>query len=221
MGIYVVDVAAEDWADGEVCAPLAAALGEELARRGLGGFTPPARQAARGGDRPVLRSGWSAPFGRLGCPVARPEAPGAAEAFEEKVNRPYDAFEALCRDQADGQQCHDALLDWDVLIPVDFDGVLVLPVSAVLGGDPARVRSAHRAAEAGRRLAAVIGLPDAVPRDGGNLALTNWFSGPAVREAAQRWPGAWREQPDAAYFTALYLGAAEHALRRGCAIAYS
>ncbi|MEU6864378.1 hypothetical protein ABZ924_14055 [Streptomyces sp. NPDC046876] len=214
MGIYVVDVAAEDWAEGEVRGPLAAALREELARRGLGGFTPPAR-GVRGADRPG-RPWWATPFGRR----ARVKGLGAATAFEEKVNRPYDAFEALCRDRPDGQRCHDALLDWELLIPVDFDGVLVLPVPAELDGGPARVRSAHRAAEAGRELAAALDLPDAVPRDGGNLALTNWFSGPAVREAAGRWPGAWVEQPDAAYFTALYLGAAEHALRRGCPIAY-
>ncbi len=67
----------------------------------------------------------------------------------------------------------------------------------------------------------VLDLSAAVPRDGGNLALTNWFSGPAVQQAAARHPGPWREDLDAAYFTALYLGAAEHALRRGCAIAYS
>ncbi|MEW2416799.1 hypothetical protein AB0953_24145 [Streptomyces sp. NPDC046866] len=217
MGIYVVDVAAEDWAAGEVRGPLAAALDEELARRGLGGFTPPAR-GARGADRPPVRPRWSAPRARRRAGGGGADV--APSRFEEKVNRPYDAFEALCRERPDGQRCHDALLDWEVLIPVDFDGVLVLPVSAELGGGPARVRSAHRAAEAGRRLAAAIGLPDAVPRDGGSLALTNWFSGPAVREAAERWPGPWAEQRDAAYFTALYLGAAEHGLRRGCPIAY-
>ncbi|MFD7630882.1 hypothetical protein ACFV7Q_33495 [Streptomyces sp. NPDC059851] len=223
MGIYVVSVDADDWTDGEVRGPLGAALDGELARRGLGAFTPTAPQPTAGGGReagPHARSGPSGLLGRFGRRKrpARPEGP--PDRFEEKVNRPYDGLEALCRAQPAEWRCQEALLDWDVLVPVDFHGVIRLAVPAELDGDGARVRSAHRTAEAGRRLAGVLGLPDRVPRDGGPLALTNWFSRPAVRQDAAEEAGAWRDDLDAAYFTALYLGAAEHALRRGCAIAY-
>ncbi|MEU2396216.1 hypothetical protein [Streptomyces sp. NPDC007369] len=223
MGIYVVSVDAAEWTDGEVRGPLGAALDEELARRGLGAFTPPGTGAGAGGGReagPRARPGPGGLPGRFGR-RNRPERPqGPPDRFEEKVNRPYDGLEALCRAQPAAWRCEDALLDWDVLVPVDFHGVIELPVPAEPGGDGARVRSAHRTAEAGHRLAGVLGLPDGVPRDGGNLALTNWFAGLDVRRAAAYGAGPWLDDLDAAYFTALYLGAAEHALRRGCAIAY-
>ncbi|WP_438311498.1 hypothetical protein ACSHWO_11045 [Streptomyces sp. HUAS TT3] len=216
MGIYVVDVAAAEWVDGEFYGPLGAALDEELARRGLGAFTPAA--AAPEAEPEPERAGLPGLFGRRNR-AGRPTGP--PDRFEEKVNRPYDGLEALCRAQPAAWRCEEALLDWDVLVPVDFHGVIELPVSAELGGDGARVRSAHRTAEAGRRLAGVLGLPGSVPRDGGTLALTGWFADLDVRRAAADGAGPWLDQLDAAYFTALYLGAAEHALRRGCAIGYS
>ncbi|NXY96699.1 hypothetical protein HYE82_20385 [Streptomyces sp. BR123] len=233
MGIYVVDVEAAEWANGEVYGPLGAALDGELARRGLGTFTPaaaaPEPAPDTGGGRGAGPHARAAPgpggllgrFGRRNRP-GRPAGPeGLPDRFEEKVNRPYDGLEALCRAQPAAWRCEEALLDWDVLVPVDFHGVIELPVSAELGGDGARVRSAHRTAEAGRRLAAVLGLPDSVPRDGGNLALTGCFHDlDGERAAAAHGAGPWLDDLDAAYFTALYLGAAEHALRRGRAIAY-
>ncbi|MFK0257670.1 hypothetical protein [Streptomyces sp. NPDC090445] len=214
MGIYVVDVEAAAWANGEVYGPLGTALDEELARRGLRSFTPAA--TAPGPGPGGMLGGMLGRFGRRNRPVQREDR------FEEKVNRPYDGLEALCRAQPADWRCEEALLDWDVLVPVDFHGVIELPVPAEPDGDGARVRSAHRTAEAGRRLAAVLGLPDGVPRDAGSLALTNWFHDlDAERAAAAHGAGPWLDDVDAACFTALYLGAAEHALRRGCAIAYS
>ncbi|MFD0268853.1 hypothetical protein ACFVGY_20125 [Streptomyces sp. NPDC127106] len=220
MGIYVVDVEAAEWANGEVYGPLGAALDEELTRRGLDPFTPAAATEPEPEPEPDAGGGLLGRFGRRNRPVrpVRPEVP--PDRFEEKVNRSYGGLESLCRAQPAAWRCEEALLDWDVLIPVDFHGVIELPVSAELGGDGARVRSAHRTAEAGRRLAGVLGLPDRVPRDGGNLALTGWFADLDAQQAAAHGAGPWLEDLDAAYFTALYLGAAEHALRRGCAIAY-
>ncbi|GGS96617.1 MULTISPECIES: hypothetical protein [Streptomyces] len=211
MGIYVVSVAEEDRGDSEIRGPVLDALHGELERRGLA-FAE--RPAARG---PARRPGLLGRLGLRGRPAGRG---GRADGFAEKADRPYGAFEALCRAQPDGSRLYDALLDWELLVPADFGGVLELSVPAEPGGDGARVRSAHRAAGAARRLAAVLELPDCVPRDAGPLALTGWFAGPAAGRAAAAHPGPWQESPDAAYYTALYLGAAEHALRRGRVIAY-
>ncbi|WP_284575537.1 hypothetical protein [Streptomyces sp. 2P-4] len=218
MGIYVVSVADEDWADSEIRGPVLAALSGELERRGLGRFPAPGparpgTSAAEPGRRPGL-------LGRLGLRGRRAARGGRAGGFAEQADRPYGALEALCRAQPDGSRLHDALLDWELLVPADFDGVIELSVPAEPGGGGARIRSAHRAAGAARRLADVLELPDCVPRDGGPLALTGWFAGPAAGRAAAAHPGPWQEVPDAAYYTALYLGAAEHALRRGRVIAY-
>ncbi|MFD0719278.1 hypothetical protein [Streptomyces globosus] len=219
MGIHVVSVADEDWADSEIRGPALAALPGELERRGLGRL--PERPAALPGTAAARAAGRGPGLlGRLGL-RRRPAARGGpADRFREQADRPYGAFEALCRAQPDGSRLYDALLDWELLVPVDFTGVLELAVPAEPGGGGARVRSAHRAAEAARRLAAVLELPDCVPCDGGPLALTGWFAGGAAGRAAAAHPGPWQEAPDAAYYTALYLGAAEHSLRRGRVIAY-
>ncbi|MEU3184424.1 hypothetical protein ABZ707_09455 [Streptomyces sp. NPDC006923] len=42
-----------------------------------------------------------------------------------------------------------------------------------------------------------------------------------MAEAAVSHPGPWTEDSDAAYYTALYLRAAEHSLRRQCFVSYA
>ncbi|WP_229698427.1 hypothetical protein [Wenjunlia tyrosinilytica] len=162
-------------------------------------------------DAELERRGWE------GFTAPEPGGPGAGVSFEEKMNRPIDSFADLCRKQAGGP---DALLDWDLLIPVEFDGALVLPVPSD-HDDTTTVRSAHRALDAARRLADGMALPPGIPRTSGNLDIVNWFDGPAVGEAVGTYPGPWSGDLDAAFYTAVYLRAAEHSLRRECPIAYS
>ncbi|MEU3315394.1 hypothetical protein ABZ743_22320 [Streptomyces sp. NPDC006662] len=192
MGIYVCSVGAGDWSDEDVLRPTARALDAELSRLGLPACAPPAAAEF------VPRSGMS---------------------FEEKMYRPLQTFEDLCRAQSDGQDSYDALLGWDLLVPVDFEDSLTLPVPAPYS-ENTTVRSAHRALRAAKRLAVRLALPPQVPHGGDNLALGNWFDSPARAEAAVSHPGPWAEDLDAAYYTALYLRAAEHSLRRRCPLHY-
>ncbi|WP_330334478.1 hypothetical protein OHS33_35145 [Streptomyces sp. NBC_00536] len=133
--------------------------------------------------------------------------------------RPIQTFEDLCREDPAGQECHDALLGWDLLIPVAFEGAFELPVPTPYG-DVTTVRSAHGTRTVAQRLADRISLPPQVPRHCDNLDLGNWFDSPAAAEAADSHPGAWSEDMDAAYYVALYLRAAEHSIRLVCPINY-
>ncbi|MGV9264148.1 hypothetical protein ACWDRR_05730 [Kitasatospora sp. NPDC003701] len=190
MGIYLVSVAADDWLDAEVHGPVAGALGPELGRRGLPPFV---------------------------CPEPAEFRPHSGTRFEEKLHRPIRSFDRLCRALPD--DTHEALLGWDVLLPVALDDSVVLPVGSAYN-DPTTVGGARRTLAAARRLAERLALPASIPRHCDNLEVGTWFDGPAAAEAAAA-PGPWSEDLDAAYYTAVYLRAAEHALRRGCPITYS
>lgn len=192
MGIYLCSVNADEWSDDDILGPAARLLDSELARRGLPRCTPP-------------------PAADLGH--------GAGTWFEEKMYRPMGTFEALCRAQPDGDEYCEALLGWDLLIPVDFEGAITLPVSGPYS-DTTTVHSAHRVLGAARGLASRLALPPQVPRQCDNLDLGDWFDSPAVAEAATTHLGAWTQDLDAAYYTALYLRAAEHSLRRQCPMNY-
>ncbi|MFI8423605.1 hypothetical protein [Streptomyces sp. NPDC085479] len=192
MGIYVCSVDADDWSDEDILRPTAQALDAELSQRGLAPCPPPS---------------------------AVEFVPQSGTSFEEKMYRPMRTFEALCRAQSDGQDSYDALLEWDLLVPIDFEDSLTLPVPAPYSENTS-VLSAHRALRTAKRLAAHLALPPHVPRRCDNLDLGNWFDSPAAAEAAVSHPGPWAEDLDAAYYTALYLRAAEHSLRRRCPISY-
>ncbi|MFF2197850.1 hypothetical protein [Streptomyces sp. NPDC058157] len=192
MGTYLCSVDADDWSDDEILGPVALLLGSELGRRGLALGAPPP----------------PADF-----------VPQSGTSFEEKLYRPMRSFEALCRAQPDGEECCEALLGWDLLIPVDFEGALTLPVPSAYS-DTTTVHSAHRTLAAAQRLAARLALPPQLPRHCDNLDLGNWFDDAAVAQAAAAHPGAWADDLDAAFYTALYLRAAEHALRWQCPMSY-
>ncbi|GAA0271381.1 hypothetical protein GCM10010302_06200 [Streptomyces polychromogenes] len=194
MGIYLCSVDADAWSDDDVLGPAARLLDGELVRRGLPRCTPP-------------------PAAGLG------QGSGSGTWFEEKMYRPMRTFEELCRAQPDGDECCEALLGWDLLIPVDFIGAITLPVSGPYS-DTTTVHSAHRVLGAARGLASRLALPPQVPSRCDNLDLGNWFGGPAAAEAAAAHPGPWTQDLDAAYYTALYLRAAEHSLRRQCPMNY-
>ncbi|MCF3180683.1 hypothetical protein IPZ70_12145 [Streptomyces polychromogenes] len=192
MGTYLCCVDAGDWSDEDILRPAARLLDGELVRRGLPPCPPPPA------------SGF---------------APGAGTSFEEKLYRPMQSFEALCRSLPDGDGCCEVLLGWDLLIPVDFEGAVTLPVSGPYS-ETTTVHSAYRVLATAERLAARLALPPQVPRNGGNLGLCVWFDGPAAAREAVTQPGAWAEDLDAAFYTALYLRAAEHSIRRQCPMHY-
>ncbi|MFI8104077.1 hypothetical protein [Streptomyces sp. NPDC086023] len=158
-------------------------------------------------------------LGRRGVPAFGARA-GASVRFEEKMSRPIEGFEALCRAQAGGGEVVDALLGWDLLVPAEFKGVFELSVPAPYS-EVTAVGSARGALEAARGLAVRLGLPPQVPRDGGNLALTNWFDSEEAAAAAVSHPGPWAEDLDTAFYAAVHLRAAEHSVRWSCPMTYS
>ncbi|MFJ6935570.1 hypothetical protein [Streptomyces sp. NPDC101132] len=160
-----------------------------------------------------------AELGRRGVPALREWGePGVR--FEEKMSRPVEGFAALCRAQPGGDDVVDALLGWELLVPAEFTGVFELAVPAPYS-EVTTVGSARRALEAARGLAVRLALPPQVPRDGGNLALTNWFDSAEAAAAAVSHPGPWAEDLDTAFYAAVHLRAAEHSVRWACPMTYS
>lgn len=194
MGIYLVSNAADDWCDEHVLGETANAINDELARRGQQPFTaPPPADFAR----------------------------GSGTMFEEKLYRPMTGFEALCQAHRNEYDCQDALLDWVILLPVPLDEPIVLDIPSTVD-DVTTVRSAHAARAAARHLASVIALPLQVPAHCDNLEIGLWFDDHnAVAEAAATHSGLWLADLDTAFYVAMYLRAAEHALLRQCPISYS
>jgi hypothetical protein len=199
MGIYLVSVGAREWFDVDEDeggrGALAAALGEELRRRGL----PPYESVPEEPER-VVR--------------------GAGLSFEEKLVPPMDGFGALCRAHL-SQEEYEVLCGWSLLVPFALDDEICLPVENSYA-DTTMVAGAPRVLALAERLARAVGLPvDEIPEACDNLDLTMWFLDGPVKDVAAARPGPWSEDLDAAFYVALYLRAAQHSLRRGCPIVYS
>ncbi|MFF4896537.1 hypothetical protein [Streptomyces sp. NPDC001068] len=197
MGIYLVSVAAREWFDADEeeggMGALAAALNEELRRRGRAPYTTVPE------DVPLVR--------------------GSGQSFEEKLVPSMDGFGALCREHLSARES-GLLLTWSVLVPLSLDEELLLPVESAYD-DTTTVAGAPQVLALAERLATAVRLPvDVIPRACDNLDLTAWFlDGPAGKTAAAR-PGPWGEDLDAAFYVALYLRAAQHSMRRGCPMTY-
>lgn len=157
VGIYLVNVSATNWADGER-APL---LDEALAARGLPPYSGP---------------------------------PATVGEFEEKLAPSMDDFADLCAR-------HDAaeFLDASLFVPVDFAGLIELPVENSYD-DVTKVFSAQRLRAAIAPIAAEVGLPARLPS--GPMALTT-----AIEDALT-------------FYVAVFQQAAEHSLRYGCPLTY-
>ncbi|MFE1319460.1 hypothetical protein [Kitasatospora phosalacinea] len=195
MGMYLVSVDADEWfgPEEEGRSAVAAALDEELARRGL----PPYRAV----------------------PPPAGFVRGSGQSFEEKLVPPMESFAALCRELLPPDET-ETLLGWSVLVPVPLDGEIALPVPSAYADDTL-VASAHRVLPLAERLAAALELPADLPEFSDNLSLTCWFlDGPGSAPAAAGRPGRWARDTDAAFYAAMYLRAAQHCLRRGCPLAY-
>ncbi|MFE1859043.1 hypothetical protein [Streptomyces anandii] len=195
MGVYLVGVGAREWSDGseDGRGRLAAALNEELRRRGLPPYASPPE------ERNLVR--------------------GSGQAFEEKLVPGMDGFLALCRAHLSEEET-ETLCGWSLLVPFSLDQELILPVGDAYT-DETTVSGAPQVEALAERLAAALALPPEVPSACDNLDLTNWFlDGDATKLAAVR-PGPWSEDLDAAFYVALYLRAAQHSIRRGAPIVYS
>ncbi|WP_093771121.1 hypothetical protein [Streptomyces sp. yr375] len=192
MGVYLVSVAARDW------------FGQEE-----GGY----------GD---TASALAEELARRGLPPYRPgESVGDASGwFEEKMSPAMDGFAALCQAHLTRAE-QRTLLDWSVLVPLSLEREIPLPIGTAYT-DETLVAGAPQVLALAERLAAILGLPlDAIPATGGNLELTLWFlEGEAEQTAAVR-PGPWSDDLTTAFYTAVYLRAAQYALRQGCPMAYS
>ncbi|MCF4136056.1 hypothetical protein L1856_02850 [Streptomyces sp. Tue 6430] len=195
MGVYLVSIGEREWfsEDEGGYGAVAAALGDELRRRGLPPYRPGSGPSAgRGGER-----GW----------------------FEEKAAPPMAGFDAFCRDRLTEAE-RDAFYGWTVLAPVSLTESVVLPFGSAYT-DETVVAGAPQALAVGERLAAVLGLPlDAIPETGANLELSRWFTADGARATAAARPGPWADDLDTAFYAAVYLRAARYALRHGCPITY-
>ncbi|QKW22581.1 hypothetical protein HUT16_28975 [Kitasatospora sp. NA04385] len=195
MGMYLVSVDADEWfgAAEEERPLLAAALDEELARRGL----PPYRSV----------------------PPPAEFVRGSGQSFEEKLVPPMDSFAELCQELLTPDET-GTLLGWTVLVPVPLAEEITLPVGSAYT-DETVVASAHRVLPLAERLAAALELPADLPTACDNLDLSSWFlDGPGGAPEASGRPGRWARDADAAFYAAMYLRAAQHCLRRGCPLTY-
>ncbi|MFD5560291.1 hypothetical protein [Kitasatospora griseola] len=186
MGIYLVSADVEEWFGGAV----AAALDEELARRGLPPQLPPAASVA------------------------------SFAPFEEKVMPPMDTFGALCREVLAPEEAAGLLdwtelvpvpFDGVIELPVPstygdravvFSAHRLLPLAerlaAVLELPEDLRRSGFRTMEVSSWFLDVAGEPDAL----------------AGRT------GRWTRDLPAAFYAAMYLRAAQYCLRQGCPLTY-
>ncbi len=105
--------------------------------------------------------------------------------------------------------------DWSVLVPFSLDEEIRLPVGSAYT-DETVIVGAPQVLALAERLAAALELPAEIPEVTENLALTFWFLEGEAEELATVRPGPWAEDLDRAFYVALYLRAAQHALRRGC-----
>lgn len=198
MGMYLVSVGAEDWfgedEDEGGWGEVASALNRELRRRGL----PPYESVPDEAD-----------FVR-----------GSGRSFEEKLIPSMDGFVALCEAHLSPEQM-ETVCGWTVLVPFSLDEEVRVPVDSRYAEESTVVAGAPQLLAIAERLADVIELPPETPAMCDNLDLTMWFMSGAAKELAAARPGAWGEDLDTAFYVALYLRAAQHAIRRGCPVVYS
>ncbi|MGW0833273.1 hypothetical protein [Streptomyces prunicolor] len=192
MGVYLVDVGAGEW------------LSEDTGEGGMGAI-------AKGLDAELARRG-------LPSYASVPER-DFGSAFEEKLSPSMQGFDALCRAELTPAE-RELIGDWSVLVPISLDEEIRLPIGSAYT-DETVIAGAPQVLAVAERLAAALELPVGIPEVSGNLALTFWFLEGEAEELAAAEPGRWSEDLDTAFYVALYLRAAQHALRQGCPLTYS
>nr|WSW67640.1 hypothetical protein OG461_16270 [Streptomyces sp. NBC_00995] len=195
MGVYLISVGAQEWfGEEDGWGEIAAALNDDLRQRGL----PPYESVPQ--EQSFVRD--------------------SGQAFEEKLSSSMDGFDALREAHLSPEETR-TLSDWSVLVPFSLDEEILLPIGSAYSESSTVVAGAPQVLAIAQRLADVIELPAETPRVCDNLDLTTWFREGAAKELAAARPGPWADDLDAAFYVALFLRAAEHAVRRGCPIAYS
>ncbi|MEV6538846.1 hypothetical protein [Streptomyces sp. NPDC051665] len=192
MGVYLVDVGAGEW------------LSEDTGEGGMG----------------AIAKGLDAELARCGLPPYTSVAErDFGSAFEEKLSPSMYGFDALCRSQLTPAE-REMLGGWSVLVPVSLDEEIRLPIGSAYT-DETVIAGAPQVLALAERLAAALELPVEIPEMSGNLALTFWLMEGEAEAFAAANPGRWGEDLDTAFYVALYLRAAQHALRQGCPLTYS
>jgi hypothetical protein len=192
MGVYLVSVDAQEW------------FGHEEGGHG------------------ETASALNGELRRRGLPLYLPaeSATGAHGWFEEKASPSMAAFAALCRAHLTPAE-EETLLGWTVLVPVSLEREVELEIGSAYA-DETLIAGAPQVLAIAERPARALGLPlDAIPETGGNLEMTNWFLDGGARAAAAARPGPWADDPDAAFYAALYVRAARYSLRHGCPMTWS
>ncbi|MEV5486738.1 hypothetical protein AB0L47_01750 [Streptomyces bobili] len=191
MGVYLVSIEAREW------------FGE-----GEGGHG-------------AVASAFDGELRRRGLPPYEPGPGTGGSWFEEKLSPSMKAFDAFCRDRLTEAE-RETFYGWTVLVPLSVEEPIRLPVGSAYA-DETVVAGAPQVLALGERLAGILGLPlDAIPATGANLELLLWFmEGDQVARTAAARPGPWAEDLDTAFYVALYLRAAQYALRYGCPVTYS
>ncbi|MFC4507560.1 MULTISPECIES: hypothetical protein [Streptomyces] len=157
---------------------------------------------------------------RRGLPPYTPKTPEDPGWFEEKMSPPMDGFAALCRARLSPEEEH-TLLSWSLLVPFALEEGIELPVGSAYT-DETLVVGAPCVLALAERLAGTLGLPlDLIPAAFGNLELTLWFLEGEAEQAAAARPGPWADDLTTAFYTAVYLRAAQYSLRYGRALTYS
>ncbi|WP_416982076.1 hypothetical protein [Streptomyces sp. T028] len=191
MGIYLVSLSSQDWS----------VAGED-----------------GHGD---IASALEAELRRRGLPPYEAKGgPGAPDWFEEKMSPSMDGFDAMCRERLTPDERH-TLLGWTVLVPFPLEEGILLPVGGPYTDETLVVGAPYVLALA-ERLAHALGLPlDLIPATFRALELTAWFLDGEAEKAAAARPGPWADDLSTAFYTAVYLRAAQYSLRYGCAMTYS
>jgi hypothetical protein len=191
MGVYLVSIDASEW------------FGEDPDEGGMA----------------AVAAGLGAELTRRGLPpyTGIPED-GPRLSFEEKLSAPMTGFEALCRERLTRDE-RETLSGWSVLVPRDLDPEVRLPLGSAYT-DTTVIAGAPRVLALAQRLAEAIGLPRETPREPLGLQLTSWYLDGAAGKLARERPGPWSEDLAAAFYVALFLRAAEHALRRNAPLTY-
>ncbi|MFI1029004.1 hypothetical protein [Streptomyces sp. NPDC020951] len=162
----------------------------------------------------------NAELARRGLPPYEAGRPEASGWFEEKMSPSMDGFDRLCRARLTPEE-HRNLLGWTLLVPFALEESFELPFGSAYADETLVVGAPYVLALA-ERLAEALALPlDLIPATFGNLELTLWFLEGEGEKAAAARPGPWAHDLATAFYTAVYLRAAQYSLRHGCAMTYS